>query len=174
MGSSGLRCQEGEQEEMFFKLKEQKDLSLGSGYKSRSSTLTQSSPCRPACAPHLLCLLPPEWGQVLGPMELVQLNSVHVQPFLVGGHRQCQSWGDGSRVVFPKGLSSLSHWGPSLHPGNWANVLAPIWQNIPSPWALAPNLPQGFLGRGKGRGEVKKRREKEQRRKGGPHISGKK
>lgn len=39
---------------------------------------------------HLPCLLPLERGQVLGPLELLQLHSVHVEPVFVGGHGQFQ------------------------------------------------------------------------------------
>lgn len=35
---------------------------------------------------HLLCLLPSERGQVLRPVELLQLDCVHMEPFFVGGH----------------------------------------------------------------------------------------
>lgn len=35
---------------------------------------------------HLLSLLPSERGQVLGPVELLQLNSVHMEPLFVRGH----------------------------------------------------------------------------------------
>lgn len=51
----------------------------------------RSTPCRPAGPPHLLCPLPPQRRQILGPVEFLQLHSVHVHPFFVGGNRQCQS-----------------------------------------------------------------------------------
>lgn len=82
-------------------------------------------------------------------MELLQLNSVHVQPFFVGGHGQCQSWGDGSRAVFPKGLSSLILWGPSHHPVAATSISAlGSEQSLPS--AMANGIAQGLelLGTG--------------------------
>lgn len=83
----------------------------------------------------------------MSPVELLQLNSVHMQPFSVGGHRQHHSWEEGSRVVSPEGLSSLIHRGPShlcLRTGQpWPSAMAK-WHGLgvgtPGNWAKVSDM----------------------------------
>lgn len=81
-------------------------LRANKNYFSGPSSGQKKSNSIPHVPPHLLCLLPPERWQVLGPVELLQLYGVHMEPFFVGGHGELQCWG-GRSIGFLKELSLL-------------------------------------------------------------------